>query len=178
MPTACTSKRCGYHIVMTMVRSQLGGTNPHAPTLDIEYTCALTRIVFLPPRCSQVAKTGGNHGGPAKNPPMQMNTLTKTHIKSRADQNGKSTNIRNTNRCLAKPVPNRRCGDHIVAPQHNEPTWKHTSSGSRSGNPQVSWATTLVVSLPQPCTRIARKCWQSWRLDPPLLCGMRSQIQQ
>ena len=55
MPTACTPKRCGYHIVMTMVRSQLGGTHPHAPKRDVEKTCALTRIVFLPPRFSQVA---------------------------------------------------------------------------------------------------------------------------
>ena len=85
VPTACTTKRCVYHIVMTMVRSQLGGTNPHAPARDVEYTCASTRIVFLLPRFSQVAKTGGNHGGSAKEIPMQMNILTMTHIKSRAD---------------------------------------------------------------------------------------------
>ena len=66
VPTACTTKRCGCHIVMTMVRSQLGGTHPHAPKRDVEKTCALTRIVFLPPSFSQVTKTAGNHGGPAK----------------------------------------------------------------------------------------------------------------
>ena len=31
------------------------GSHPHAPTRDVEKTCALTRIVFLPPRFSQVA---------------------------------------------------------------------------------------------------------------------------
>ena len=35
VPTTCTSKRCGYHTMMTMVRSQLGGTHPRAPTLEL-----------------------------------------------------------------------------------------------------------------------------------------------
>ena len=31
VPTTCTTKRCGYHTVMTMVRSQLGGIHLRAP---------------------------------------------------------------------------------------------------------------------------------------------------
>ena len=44
IPTTSTSKRCGCHTVMTMVRSQLGGTHHHAPALESTLQCASTLV--------------------------------------------------------------------------------------------------------------------------------------
>ena len=153
-----------------MVRSQLGGTNPHAPARDVEYTCASTRIVFLLPRFSQVAKTGGNHGGSAKEIPMQMNILTMAHIKSRADQNGNPHTYETQNAVMQKISPNLALWPPHRGASTQEPTWEHKSSRS---NAEIAntWTTMLIVSLPQHCTRIAKPAGNHGGLAKQLHCG-------
>ncbi len=105
--------------------------------------------------------------------PMQVNTLTMTHIKSRTDKNGNPQTNETQIAVMQNMFPTEA--------STQEPTWEHKSSRSNTEIPNT-WATTLVVSLPQQCcariVRNLRKCWQSWRLDPPLPCGPEREIQQ
>ena len=66
IPNIFTIARCGDHIAAPQSKSQLFSTHPHHPMENVQYTCAITRVVSLPPKLSRIAKTVGNHGGPAK----------------------------------------------------------------------------------------------------------------
>ena len=152
IPNIFPIARCGDHIAATQSKSQLGGTHPHHPMENVQYTCALTRVVSLPPKLSRIAKTVGNHGGPAKElqsgriPHTSNHVLTRTEIHKNTKHKSLSCikcsqpNAVATTSWRLKTVANFEA--HIVAHQ--------------PGNLQYTWET-LVVSLPPESSRITRK---------------------
>ena len=115
--------------------------------------------------CSQARR-------PSRKTLMWENTLTKTHIESRTDQNGKRTN----NGTQFAPLrmqqfsPNESRGDHIVAPQDKnqlDGTYFHASTRECPIHKRIS------AGCSPSCRMYAnRETWsQSWPLDQPILCG-------
>ena len=148
-------------------KSQLGDTNPDAPTLESALQIHInagrfpsTRIFENREKCSRSWR-------------LNINSHSDAHRITYWPERI-STNIRNANRstCHVKYFHNQKLRRPHCDVSRKKPTTWHTLSRSIAGISKKR-ATKLIVPLPSEFTRVARKCSQSWRLDQPLQCGTK-----
>ena len=133
MPKTSTSKRCGYHKVMTMVRSHLGGTHPHTSNAGITTNHAKNSFGrFTSHICGDRLDMFAIKATLDKSRPIVCIIQKLTHLESRTQQEGNphESETKIARRDKQTFSPQNTIGEHIIT---KKPTWWHTSSQSSAG---------------------------------------------